>query len=346
MTRSDPKVGLGLPVYNGEEFLTETLDSLLAQTFSDFELVISDNASTDGTQAICEDYAERDPRIRYVRHPENRGAAWNFGEAFRLSRGEYFKWCTHDDLCLPEFLETCVRILDQNPSVAWCMTGIEVIDRYGGSLDDVPAPSSGAAEPIALETLSSEGEMPLNADFARPRQRFLKVLVGQPACMDIHGLMRASVLGQTGLWRHYRGCEKVVMAEMAVLGRGVEIPLPLFQYRFHSNASIALADFRAQQAWCDPRRNWRYVFPRITLVADFVRTALRHPIGLTQRIRCLGAVAQYLLQLGKWTQALRRMFGGTGMDADNRERLREIETRAIGKRKAILETSAPRSTHP
>ena len=151
MTQSPPKVSLGLPVYNGETFLAETLDSLLAQTFDDFELVISDNASTDDSQQICERYAALDPRVRYVRQVENRGAAWNFGEVFRLARGEYFKWCAHDDVCLPEFLAECVKVLDETPSVAWCMTGIEVIDRFGNPLDDVPAPCSGAGGIADLE---------------------------------------------------------------------------------------------------------------------------------------------------------------------------------------------------
>ena len=117
-----PRVSIGLPVYNGERWLAEALDSLLAQTYSDFELIISDNGSTDDTQAICEEYAARDRRIRYIRQEINRGLAWNWNCVFEESAGDYFKWAACDDLYHPTFLERCVQILDQYPDVAWCHT--------------------------------------------------------------------------------------------------------------------------------------------------------------------------------------------------------------------------------
>jgi glycosyltransferase involved in cell wall biosynthesis len=86
-----------MPVYNGEEYIHEALDSLLAQTFTDFELVISDNASIDNTEAICREYAARDPRIRYVRQTQNRGAMPNFQFVLAEARGECFMWAAADD---------------------------------------------------------------------------------------------------------------------------------------------------------------------------------------------------------------------------------------------------------
>ena len=91
------KVSIGMPVYNGEKFIREALDSLLAQTFTDFELIISDNASTDGTEAICREYAARDSRIRCVRQSENRGACANFQFVLDEAKGEYFMWAAADD---------------------------------------------------------------------------------------------------------------------------------------------------------------------------------------------------------------------------------------------------------
>ncbi len=101
---SDPKVSIGLPVYNGEDLLPETLDSILAQTFDDFEVVISDNASTDGTPEICRAYSRSDERIRFERANSGISIPNNFKRAFRLSRGRYFKWHAHDDVLDPEFL--------------------------------------------------------------------------------------------------------------------------------------------------------------------------------------------------------------------------------------------------
>jgi len=110
-----PTVSIGLPVYNGEKFIREVLDSLLAQTFTGFELVISDNASTDGTEAICREYAARDPRIRYVRQSVNRGPAANFQFVFDEAVGEYFMWAACDDPRSPDFLEVNFKFLSENP---------------------------------------------------------------------------------------------------------------------------------------------------------------------------------------------------------------------------------------
>src|SRR5215207_1517689 len=109
-----PRVSVGLPVYNGENYLAEAIDSVLAQTYQNFELIISDNASTDSTEEICRDYAARDRRIRYFREPQNRGAAWNFNHTFELARGEYFKWVAHDDVIGPQYLARTVDQLDRH----------------------------------------------------------------------------------------------------------------------------------------------------------------------------------------------------------------------------------------
>src|SRR3954471_8256298 len=105
---SPPLLSIGLSVYNGEPFIREALDSLLSQTFRDFELIVSDNASTDGTSEICEAYAARDSRVRYYRNEKNMGAGWNTRRVFSLARGQYFKWAACDDICAPEFLERCI----------------------------------------------------------------------------------------------------------------------------------------------------------------------------------------------------------------------------------------------
>src|SRR5688572_7662493 len=115
-----PKVSIGLPVYNGENYLSQALDSLLGQTYSDFELIISDNGSTDRTQEICRAYAIKDRRVRYFRSATNRGAAWNFNNVFALSSGKYFKWAAHDDICAPEFLERCLEVLECDPGIVVC----------------------------------------------------------------------------------------------------------------------------------------------------------------------------------------------------------------------------------
>ena len=130
-----PHVTIGMPVYNGERFLVETLESLLAQTYRDFEIVISDNGSTDGTRRICEAFARKDPRILYHREEENRGAAWNYNRVVALARGRYFKWAAHDDLCMPTYLERCVDALDSDPAVVLAYPDDQDIDEDGNPID-------------------------------------------------------------------------------------------------------------------------------------------------------------------------------------------------------------------
>src|ERR1051326_2036095 len=112
MSNQKPRVSIGLPVYNGQQFLEEAINSLLAQTYSDFELIISDNASTDATEQICRAHAAADPRIRYYRNDKNRGPVWNLNRVFELARGELFKWAAHDDVCAPTLVERCVEVLE------------------------------------------------------------------------------------------------------------------------------------------------------------------------------------------------------------------------------------------
>src|SRR3990172_11630910 len=112
-----PKVSVGMPVYNAERYLEEALASILAQSFDDFELVISDNASTDRTAEICRAYADKDERIRYFRMRQNYGVIDNFNSVFRLSGGEYFKWAASDDVCERDYLRKAVDVLDRDPSI-------------------------------------------------------------------------------------------------------------------------------------------------------------------------------------------------------------------------------------
>ena len=121
-TLKHPIVSIGLPVYNGEDFLKYALDSLLSQTFRDFELIISDNASTDNTPKICQEYVLRDKRIRYIRQNNNMGALWNFNFVLKQSNKEYFIWVSSDDKLHPEFLEKNIDILEKNKNVV-CSIG-------------------------------------------------------------------------------------------------------------------------------------------------------------------------------------------------------------------------------
>src|SRR5207248_940805 len=141
-----PQISVGMPLYNADRFLQETLDSILAQTFVNFELVISDNASNDRTEEICRAYAARDSRIRYYRKEINRGAAWNHNRVFELSRAKYFKWACYDDLLAPTFLEKCVAVLDCDPGVVLCFSIFRDFDDYGTRVGTKRSAASGCEE--------------------------------------------------------------------------------------------------------------------------------------------------------------------------------------------------------
>jgi glycosyltransferase involved in cell wall biosynthesis len=129
-----PKVTIGMPVYNGERLIRKALDSILAQTLDDFVLIISDNASNDGTGEICLEYARRDPRIRYIRQPVNRGASFNFWFVFDQAATEYFMWAASDDVRSPDFRKVNVRFLESNPDYVGSTCPVK---SAGGDFDEV-----------------------------------------------------------------------------------------------------------------------------------------------------------------------------------------------------------------
>ncbi len=131
MSTSVPKVCIGIPVFNGENFIQEALDSILAQTFTDFDLIISDNASTDGTEAICRKYSEKDARVHYVRQAENTGGYSNFQYLISVSNADYFTWLAHDDLMYPDFLKCGVSFLESHVECACYSGSVRVIDGDG-----------------------------------------------------------------------------------------------------------------------------------------------------------------------------------------------------------------------
>jgi len=123
------KLSIGMPVYNAEKFLQNRLDSLLSQTFSDFELIISDDASTDLTSEICKEYISKDNRIQYIRQEKNIGMSANFHFVLNKANGEYFFWAAQDDITLPGFIEKNIEALDKNKNLICSVSKIKFIGK-------------------------------------------------------------------------------------------------------------------------------------------------------------------------------------------------------------------------
>lgn len=147
--RLEPVVSIGLPTYNRRDQLERAIESVLAQTHRELELTISDNASTDGTEELCRAFAARDPRIRYVRHPENRGPTENFNYVFERLDREYVMVLGDDDWLDPGYVAACLRVLQAEPDVSVVTGGTHYYSaggEYDGQmesppqvLDDLPA---------------------------------------------------------------------------------------------------------------------------------------------------------------------------------------------------------------
>ncbi|MBW4418831.1 MAG: glycosyltransferase [Myxacorys californica WJT36-NPBG1] len=274
-----PLVSIGMPVFNGEDFLEAALESLLAQTFTDFEIILSDNASSDRTPEICQAYAAKDSRIRYYRHTHNTGAAENFNYVFRLSRGKYFKWAAHDDLCAPTFLEQCVEVLDNNPSVVLCSSATGRIDWAGNA----QAPKL---------------DRPRRLDDWSASERFAGIVLQTFWCYEIFGLIRSENLRNIQPQRSNYGSDRVMLAELSLQGRFMQIPETLFFRRFHLKQSTCLPSAKARQLWQSGDRKRNLFWERGSV--GFVKALLKAPITPLERLQCLGTVLRYLTKSKNW----------------------------------------------
>lgn len=219
-----PRVSIGLPVYNGERYLSEAIDAILGQTFKDLELIISDNASSDATEQICREYVASDPRVRYYRNIKNRGAARNFERVFDVARSEYFKWAAVDDLISLDNVERCVEALERNPRAVLAYSLATHIDAAGEAF-----PSNGALGPVDLR-----GDRV--ARFKQLLHRFNKYS-GVSGPMMLFGTYRRAALARVRPMGRYFASDLVLLAELALTGDFVEVPDQLLSIRLHPGSS-------------------------------------------------------------------------------------------------------------
>lgn len=254
-----PRVSIGIPVYMGENFLETAIQSVLNQTYPDWSLVISDNASTDGTEAIARKYAEQDLRIHYHRNGVNLGAGANYNKCVELSDGEFFKWLAHDDWISPNYIETCVAALDANPdaSVAFGKPQ-EMLDEH---------------TPYAKSTFRA----PDWGD-AGPVDRFAMAMRMPRTCHAIFGLYRRSVLDRTRLHCPYYTSDRNLVAETALLGRFVTVPEATFFNRKHENQSMAQSANRIfLNRWEHSANSTRHSTQHLSRLGHFLEICGRYP---------------------------------------------------------------------
>jgi glycosyltransferase involved in cell wall biosynthesis len=282
--RSTPLLGVGLFVFNGERFIEEALQSILNQTFTDFELIISDNASTDRTGEIAQAYAKCDDRIRYYRSEKNMGAGWNARRVYELARGKYFKWAAVDDLLEPDLLERCVEILESDPGCVVAHARTKEVDENRVFIRNYVTPTK--------------------SDYDDPVTRFREMLwEGGDRCYQIYGVMRMSALRQLPPQGIYVNADGVLLARMSLLGRFYEVPEYLFVNRRHSTQSGETLPVRVKQSrrfrltnwycsslpcpeWWDPSKSRALTFPEFRLLLEYFLSIFRAPLGPRQKLRC------------------------------------------------------------
>jgi glycosyltransferase involved in cell wall biosynthesis len=273
-----PRLSFGLPVWNGEATLRRCLDSLLAQDFTDFEVVVSDNASTDGTSRILDEYAARDPRIRVSRNQENIGQIENVNLVFRQSRGEYFRWIGATDWLEPHYASRCIDALDANPG-AILVTSYFRIHRGDGT---------SRYEEYRGERVDSE----------RPERRFARMLwfyfAGDAKYDPIYSMMRRDALARTHLvWMMDWG-DRMMGAELALLGRFQHVPECLAhrtkgsgeEHRDYAELLRRYHPTRSRELPATPSRIFRSLL-------SIIRAA---PLTRRQRIHCQWAAFKLYLR--------------------------------------------------
>jgi glycosyltransferase involved in cell wall biosynthesis len=286
-----PLVSIGVPAYNAERFLARTLDSLLGQTLTDFELIVSDNASTDATAALCERYAGRDPRVRLIRQARNIGAARNWNAVVHPARGTFFKWASSNDTVAPTMLERCVAALQADPSVVLCYGRTQLVDE-----DDRPLG-------IYDADLAVEDE--------RPTARFTNVYEHLGLNNAQSGVIRLDVLRRTGLDRPYPAGDVALMEELALHGKFRLLPeVLLFRRQSAGTFSLLLSPLERQR-FNNPGARSSMRFIRGRRHVDHLVSIARAPLPAGERLRAYGTALRMIRwDRGALWREVRSLFAG------------------------------------
>lgn len=300
-----PTVSVGIPVYNGERYLPAALASLRAQTFTDFDVVICDNASTDATADIAHEHQDHDGRFRYVRNAENLGVVRNYRRALDLARGRYFKWLSSDDTLDPDYLRALVGALEADPPAVLCACLMPPIDHEGE-----PIPFDAAAD----AHISRSGERyrvwpaPSGLSDERAAVRFDSAVNELPGNMEgqfYYGVIRTEVIRQLPPHGLYVGAERVLLAELALRGRWLYIDRPLAQRRIHAE-HLGSASVQDVAGRLDPQRSGRIAFPAAHQLAGYLRAIHREPLPPADRLDGYRSIARKVLRAGTWKSMVQR----------------------------------------
>lgn len=269
-----PLVSIGVPVYNGGSYLAGSLTSLTGQTYRNLEIIISDNASTDGSADVCRGFAARDPRVRYSRLAENIGGVANHNRVFEQAAGEFFMWASSDDIWLPTYVERCIAELRAHPDVVVVYSINARIDGDGRAGEPIPS------------------GLPLDSDDVV--ERFARLMDIYRPPVFFYGLVRRAALLRVARMARHPGFDRMLFAELGLHAKFRQIPEPLYCRRIHEQQSIrAFPSLRSRYRWINPGRSQRFLWPHVEYARGFAAAALRSAPGATARAACLWEVLRW-----------------------------------------------------
>jgi glycosyltransferase involved in cell wall biosynthesis len=269
---SNPAVSIGLSLYNGDRFLEGVLDSFLNQTFRNFELIISDDCSTDRSELICRRYAAQDARIRYYRNQRNMGAGWNADRVYELATGKYFKQATQDAMIQPDYLRLCVDALEEDHSLVLAHGMTRVIDEGGRFVEN------------CVDRLRTSSPDPL----LRARDLLLK---GHGSC-PLSGVIRLDVLHQLRPKGSHAHSDRVLLLQLGLRGRFYEVPEHLFIITGHADKAAAWTALAPEES----AKARKLAFPEWNAAKEFTLSVARSPLSRGQRFRGYGVIARWALK--------------------------------------------------
>ena len=269
-----PKVSIGLPVYNGEQFLSSALAALLRQDHENIEVIISDNASTDGTEEICRRMAGTDSRISYHRAPRNRGLAWNWNRCVPLATGDFFKWAAADDEHHPSYVSRTLERLTSEADIALVHSRTRDMDETGRDLGELVTD--------------------IRMDAPTPHERFRELTRKGWPSVQVFGLVRTSVLRQTGLHGAYPRSDRALLAELGLHGRLVTVDDELFRRREYAGRVTRSTDLRSRYPVFTGEAVPARVFPQWRLLRGFLAAVRRAPLPPVERARCMWALEEFV----------------------------------------------------
>lgn len=260
-------LSIGLPVYNGERYVLDAINTLRAQTFQDFELIVMDNASTDRTEELCRKAAAADDRIKYHRNEANIGPVRNFNRVFQFATRKYFKWAAHDDTYAADYLEKCVSILERHEDVVLCTARTRLIDDHGVVVKDY---ISG-----------------LDLDSTEAHKRF-RASLDNFMTYEIFGVIRRDALLRTPLLGSFGHADGILLAWLSLQGKIHVIPEFLFFNRDHPEKSKNFySNYRDYTVWLDPTKAGKILLPRWRMGYEYVRAVVTTRLAVVDRIRCV-----------------------------------------------------------